>query len=98
MQLGPGAIARGDEVQRIDFCANRSPKKAACTPPSSPNDVGRGRQSSPVSGKEAARRCSVHGYVAETEPVKGRRRSHGPSQVQTWVSSGQVQPDPLNLI
>ncbi|XXG45121.1 hypothetical protein AAC387_Pa02g0288 [Persea americana] len=84
-----GAIARRDKVQRIDLCANRSLEKAACTPPSSSDDVGHGRQSLPVTGEEAARRYSVHGYVAETEPVKERKRSLGPSQ---------VRPDPLDLI
>ncbi|KAJ8620131.1 hypothetical protein MRB53_028660 [Persea americana] len=60
------AIVGRDNVQRIDFCANQSPEKAACTLPSLPDDACRGRQSSPVAGEEAARRCSVYGYVAET--------------------------------
>ncbi|KAJ8645917.1 hypothetical protein MRB53_007665 [Persea americana] len=73
------AIDERDKVQRIDFCANRSPEKAAYTPPSSQDDTGRDCQSSPVTREETAGRCSVHDYVSETKPVEGRRRSPEPS-------------------
>ncbi|KAJ8629670.1 hypothetical protein MRB53_022993 [Persea americana] len=68
-----GAIAGRDKVQKIDLCGNRSREKAACRPPSSPDDTGHDHQSSPIVGEEAARRSNVHGYVAETEPVEGKR-------------------------
>ncbi|KAJ8621399.1 hypothetical protein MRB53_029928 [Persea americana] len=74
-----GAIAGRDKVQRMDFYANRSLEKAACTPPSLPDEAGHGRQGSLVAGEKTARRCSIHIYVAEIKPIEGRRKSPGPS-------------------